>query len=187
MTCPARDCVRCWVCATAAAATWMAGVSRKPCNRSCDLSRDSTSSRRAASCSHAWRRNWSRCSGEHCNVACSRLSTCFQRSALIGGSTRHLPVKPCPRGAPITHHRDRGNFEHLGGFFHAQSAKKTQLDDVGFSLIQTGKLVHGIVERHQVFSPVRGYHRGLLERQVWHARPAFEIMPPRVVHENAAH
>src|SRR5271169_1471823 len=109
--------------ARARAAASIAGFSRKLPASCCDFSRERTSRSTASSPAHACRRNASRSSGGRSSADCSRLSTCFQRSASIGRPARQFAVKPGLGGAPVAHHGDGRYFEHLSRLFHAEVLK----------------------------------------------------------------
>src|SRR5216684_9068899 len=102
----------------------MAGLFRKLPASCCDISRERTSRSSASSPAHACRRNASRSSGGRSSTNCSRLSTCFHRSESIAGPAPQFAIEPRLGGAPVAHHGDGRNFEHLGSLFHVESAKK---------------------------------------------------------------
>src|SRR6266404_1164093 len=109
--------------AIACAATSIAGLSRKLPASCCEASSDRTSRSSGSSPAHACRKNASRSSGGRSSTDCSRLSTCFHRSESIAPPTAQFAVEPRFGGAPVAHHGDGRYFEHLGGLFHAESAK----------------------------------------------------------------
>src|SRR5579863_3850211 len=124
----------CW--ARDRAASSIAGFSRKLPACCCAVSRERTSRSRSSSAPHAFRRNASRSSGGRSNTTCSRPSTCFQRSESIGRAAAQFAVEPSLGGAPIAHHGDGRDFEHLGRLFYAEAAKETHFDDLHLTQIE---------------------------------------------------
>src|ERR1035441_4790198 len=121
-----------WFCrrARACAATCRAGSSRKLPVCSSDVNSERTSRSSVSSPAHARRRNASRSSGARSSTDCSTSSTCFHRSEFIGGSAGQLAVEPGLGRPPFALHGDSRYFEHLGGLFHAEPAKKAHFDNL---------------------------------------------------------
>src|SRR5215471_3160883 len=114
--------------ASACAASWMAGLSRKLPALSCEVKSERTSRSSSASPPQASRKNSPRSAGGCSSADWSRRSTCLNRSASIRGSAAHFPIEPSLRRAPVAHHGNRRYSEHLGGLLHAQPAEEAQLD-----------------------------------------------------------
>src|SRR5215471_14706503 len=152
--------------ASACAASWMAGLSRKLPACSCDVNSERTSRSSAASPPQARRKNSPRLAGGCSSADWSRLSTCFHRSASIGGPAAHFPIEPSLRRAPVSHHGNRRYFEHLGGFFHAQPAEEAHLDHLHFAGIEPLPRVHRVIERYQICGPLAPHRGSLVQRNV---------------------
>src|ERR1017187_4464999 len=176
----------CWR-AIARAASSMAGLSRKLPACCCAVSRERTSRSSAWSAAHAFRRNASRSSGGRSSTDGNRLATCFHRSLSIPCPGHKLPVEPGFGGAPVAHHGDRRYFKYLSRLFHAESAKKTHFDNLHFARIELSQQVHGVIERHQIGKPFAAHHGRLVQGNMQHIAPAFQVMAPRVVNQNAPH
>ena len=56
-----------------------------------------------------------------------------------------------------------------------------------FAWIDPRQRVHGVVERHQVRVLVAAHHGGFVQGDVLHAAPAFQVVAPRMLHQNAPH
>src|ERR1017187_7114698 len=132
--------------ANSRAASCIAGSSRKLPAKSRELSSERTSRSNASSPAHASRRNSERSSGGRSSTASRRLSTCFHRSGFIVCLARQFAVEPRLGGVPIAHHGDGRDFEHLGRFFHAESAKVAHFDDLNFTWIEPRQSIHRVVE-----------------------------------------
>src|SRR5271165_1722807 len=173
--------------ARARAAASIAGLSRKLPASCCDFSRERPSRSRASSPAHASRRNASRSPGGRSSTDCSRLSTCFHRSESIDSPARQFAVEPGLGGAPVAHHSDGRHFEHLSRLFHTESAKEAHFDDLHFASIEFSQLIHCVVERNQIRSPVAAHDGRIFQRDVLHAASAFQIATPSMINQNAPH
>src|ERR1017187_5885457 len=145
------------------AATSIAGLSRKLPACCCELSRERTSRSSASSPPHECRRNASRSAGGRSSAACSRLSTCFHTSESIVCPAGQFAIEPGLSGAPIAHHGDGRYVEHFGCLFHAESAKETHFHHLHFACVEPRQRVQGVIQRHQVRSPVAAHHGRLVQ------------------------
>jgi len=105
----------------------------------------------------------------------------------MGGCTGQFAVKPQARGSPIALYRNRGHFQHFGGFFHAQSAKEPHFDNLHFARVELEQSVHRIVKTHQIGILGAAYHCSLIQRDMLHAATAFLIPTARVFDQDASH
>src|ERR1022692_3610932 len=178
-----------WLCprAMARAATSIAGFCRNLPACSSDTSRERTSRSSISSPAHADRRNASRSSGARSSTDCRTSSTCFQRSESIVSPARQFAVEPGPGRPPVALHRDSRYLEHLRRLFHAESAKEAHFDNLHLAWIDPRQSVHCVVERHQVRVLVAVHHGCLVQRDVLHAASAFQVVAPRMFHQNAPH
>src|SRR6266699_3509737 len=176
----------CWR-ARALAATSSAGFSRNFPACSSDINRERTSRSSARSPPHACRRNASRSSGARSITDCSTLSTCFHRSESISGPASQFAVEPGPGRPPIALHGNSRYFEHLGSLFHAEPAKEAHFDNLHFARIDPRERVHGVVELHQIRVLAAAHDGSFFQRDVLHAASAFQVVPPRMLHQNAPH
>src|SRR5215471_1425962 len=158
--------------ASSCAASWIAGLSRKLPACSCDVNSERTSRSSSVSPPQACCKNSPRSAGGCSSADWSRRSTCFHRSASIGGPSAHFPIEPSLRRAPVAHHGNRRYFEHLGGFFHAQPAEEAQLDHLHFAGIEPPQRVHRVIERCQVCGPLATHRGSLVQRNVLHSASA---------------
>src|ERR1035437_10217386 len=147
----------CWR-TRARAATSIAGLSRKLPACCCEVSREQTSRSSTSSPAHACRKNPARSACGRSSTDCSRLSTRFHRSEAIAHPARQFAIEPGLGGAPVAHHGDGRDFEHLGRFFHVESAKEAHFDDLHFAGIEPRQRVHRVIERHHVRGPVAAHH-----------------------------
>src|ERR1022692_2145872 len=176
----------CWP-ASASAATSIAGPSRKLPASPANISRERSSRSSGSSPAHACRRNASRSPGERSSANCSRLSSCFQRSEFIACPDGQFAVEPEFGGAPVAPDCDERYFEHFGRLFHAESAKEAHFDDLHFAWIEPPQRVHRVIERDEVGGPVAAHQSRLFQRNMLRFAPAFRVMPPRMVHQDAPH
>ena len=100
---------------------------------------------------------------------------------------RQFAIEPGLGGAPVAHHSDWRYLEHLGRFFHAESAKEAHFDNLYFARIEPRQRVHRVIQRHQVRGTVAAHHCCLLQRNVLHAAAALQVVTPRMLHQNAPH
>ena len=59
-------------------------------------------------------------------------------------------IQPRLRGAPIAENGGRGDIQGRGRLFHAETAKKTELDDSALSLFEDGKSLQRFVQFNQI-------------------------------------
>src|SRR6185437_7616883 len=116
----------------------IAGVSRNS-----PASCSSVSSERASRSSpslpaDACRKKASRSSGGRCSAPCSSLSSCFHCSESIARPAAEFVVKPQLGDAPIAPHCGWRDFEYFRRLLNTEAAKKTHLDDLHFTRIETG-------------------------------------------------
>jgi hypothetical protein len=81
--------------------------------------------------------------------------------------------------------RNGRHLEHFRGFFDAQPAKKAHFDDLLLASINLGERFHGVVEGDEIPRPPPTGNSDFFQGNVLNARAAFQVMPPRVFHENA--
>src|SRR5215469_2557592 len=176
----------CCLCPTAAAATSIAGLSRKLPASSWEASTDRTSRSSSPSPRQAWRKNPSRSARGRSSTACRMLSIRFQRSGSIGRFALHFAIKPRPCGTPVPHHGYWRDLEHLRRFFHAQSSEKSKFHDSRLAGVKTGERLQCLVEHNQVLIPLA--HCGsIVERNVLHRCSPLEITAPGMIYQNPSH
>ncbi len=66
-----------------------------------------------------------------------------------------LSMEPGTRLRPLAADSDGRDSDHLRDFFQAETAKESQLDDLGFPRIEVGQRSQCIVYGHQVPGPIR--------------------------------
>src|SRR5215212_57863 len=120
-------------------------INREDCD--CALRRLNTSSRRRAFPAAARATKSSRSPSGTSRAASSRASTCFQSSGFMVSGGAQFPVEPGLGLAPLTHHGDGRDAQHLGGLFDGQPAEETQLHDPTLTLVNTRKVIQRLVQR----------------------------------------
>ena len=172
----------------ARAATSIAGLSRKLPASCCEASSERTSRSSASSPAQACRRNAVALLGRTLQRRLQQVIDLFpsfgiHRSVPAG----QFAIEPRLGGAPIAHHGDGRYFEHFGRLLHAESAKEAHFDDLHFARIEPRQRVHRVIQRYQVRGPVAAHHGCLFQGDVLHAASAFQVVAPRMFHQNAPH
>ena len=111
----------------------------------------------------------------------------FPSFSVHRGSRPPVRDRARPWRYPVAHHGGGRDLEHVGGLVHVESAEEAHLDDLRFARIELRQRVHRVIERDQVRGPVAPHQGGLVQRDMRHATSAFEIVAPRVLHQNAPH
>src|SRR6267154_5508999 len=127
-----------WSCANVMAATSSAGVSMNCSARFSRDSKTSTSRHKTSSPPQACCRKADRRLSSTSRAAWYKRSIRCQRSGSITLLLAQLAKEPHLGQLPISHHRVGRNFQHLGGFIHAQPTKKSQLYHAALSLVESG-------------------------------------------------
>jgi hypothetical protein len=70
---------------------------------------------------------------------------------------------------------------------HAEAAEKAELDYFCLAWCPLCQRVQGIVERHEIAGAIGAHDGGGVDRDMFGARAAFHVAPPRVIDEDAAH
>src|SRR5438309_9030748 len=169
------------------AATSKAGLSKKVSASWCEDNRERSSHSSVLSPSHTSRTKVSRSPGGCCKADCSSSSMRCHCSDCIGSSTAHFTVEPRLCGAPVAHHSDRRDIQHFGRLLDAEAAEETHLHNLHFTRIEPRQSSHGIIERHQIGTPLAVYNRHRFQRDMLQVAASFQIVSPGILHENASH
>ena len=125
--------------------------------------------------------------GERSSTACNRPSTCFQRSLSIAAPACEFAIEPGFGRAPVAHDCHGRYLEDVSRFFHAESAKKTHFDNLNFTRIDLCQGGHRIVECYQIRILAATYHGRLVQGNMQHIAPTFQVTAPRMIDQNASH